>query len=298
MNNCFQEYFSYLKNERNYSLITIKDYKEQLIKFEEYCLSEGTDILSADRIICRDYLNVLYQKRLSKRSISTIVSILKSFYRYLVNQDVIKTNPWLTIKIIKVDKKLPDVLYVNQINQIIANMKFEKDIDIRDNSIFILFYNSGIRVSELCNLTLNSIDFDNNKFKVIGKGNKERWCFFDDEGKKILQDYIDKVRSKQVTSDFPYLFCSMRGTRLSPRVVENIVKKVGNYTNTNISLHPHTIRHSYATHMLDNGADIRIVQEMLGHQSLATTQIYTHISSSKLKEEYNKAHPLTKKVKE
>lgn len=298
MNNYFQEYFSYLKNQKNYSLVTIKDYKEQLTKFEQFCLSENENILSADRIICRDYLNVLYQKKLSKRSICTIVSILKSFYRYLVNEEIIKTNPWLTIKIVKVDKKLPDVLYVNQISKIIDNMKFEKDIDIRDNCIFILFYNSGIRVSELCNLTLNSIDFDNNKFKVRGKGNKERWCFFDEEGKKILQDYLDKVRSKQVTSDFPYLFCSMRGTRLSPRVVENSIKKVGNYASINISLHPHTLRHSYATHMLDNGADIRIVQEMLGHQSLSTTQIYTHISSSKLKAEYNKTHPLTKSVKE
>ncbi|MBE6124264.1 MAG: tyrosine recombinase XerC [Erysipelotrichaceae bacterium] len=297
MNKYYIEYFSYLEKQRNYSLITIKDYKNHLLKFEEYLNSEGMNILNVDRIACRNYLNFLYQKRLSKGSIATIVSSLKSFYRYLVNQGIITTNPWINIKVLKVEKKLPSVMFVNQVNEIIDNMKFDTDIKIRDNAIFLLLYNSGLRVSELCNLPLNSIDFKEKKFVVTGKGNRQRWCFFDDDCKELLENYIDRVRSKYVTNDFKFLFCSTRGTPLSPRVVQNVIRKVGNNSIHTKRLHPHTIRHSYATHMLDNGADIRVVQEMLGHQSLATTQIYTHISTSKLKEEYAKAHPLMKKNK-
>lgn len=295
MNNHFEEYFAYLKNQKNYTEITVKDYKEHLIKFESYCNSEMINILEVDRLICRNYLNILYYRGLSKSSIATIISSLKSFYRYLVNYQIINTNPWLTIKVQKINKQLPSVMFVDQVNEIISQMTFDSDINIRNNAVFLLFYNSGLRVSELCNLPLKNINFDENKFIVTGKGNKQRWCFFDDDCKKLLLTYIDSVRSKQVTSEFEYLFCSTRGTQLSPRVVQNIIRKVGNTSIDTKRLHPHTIRHSYATHMLDNGADIRVVQEMLGHQSLATTQIYTHISTAKLKEEYAKAHPLMKR---
>ena len=291
MNKYVKEYEEYLKYQKNRSDTTIIDYQRNIERFLDFLSREEIDVLDVDRHICRNYLEELYQSGMSKSSVATNVSGVKNFYRYLLNQEYIKTNPWLTIKPLKVEKKLPDVLFINQINDIIDKMKFDNDLDYRNNLIFLIIYNAGLRASEVVNLQVKDLNIDNNSMLVTGKGSKQRWCFYDDDCKGLLVTYLDQIRSKYTTSDYPYVFVNNRGTKLTTRSIEYIIRKVGGVNFDTRYLHPHTLRHSFATHMLDAGADIRVVQEMLGHSSLATTQIYTHVSRAKLQQEYNDTHP-------
>lgn len=292
-----EKYLNHLKYNRNYSSDTVKSYNDDLKKLYEYIGSEDLSYKSFNKQDAKNYVSSLYLKGLSKKSIVRHVSSCRSFYRYLLNEGVVSLNPFNAIKNIRREKKLPEVLFIDEIDDIIKSMEVKDEYSIRNYAIFMLLYASGIRVSEISKIKLGDIDFDNNKFVVHGKGNKMRIAFFDDGTKKVINRYIDEFRSKYKGDD-EYLFINKRGTQLTTATYRKIVKDVGvEYASTK-GIHPHMLRHSFATHLLDNGADIRNVQELLGHESISATQIYTHVSTSKLKQEYMNYHPFSKKKRE
>lgn len=292
-----EKYLNHLKYNRNYSSDTVKSYNDDLKKLYEYIGSEDLSYKSFSKQDAKNYVSSLYLKGLSKKSIVRHVSSCRSFYRYLLNEGVVSLNPFNAIKNIRREKKLPEVLFIDEIDDIIKSMEVKDEYSIRNYAIFMLLYASGIRVSEISKIKLGDIDFDNNKFVVHGKGNKMRIAFFDDGTKRVINRYIDEFRSKYKGDD-EYLFINKRGTQLTTATYRKIVKDVGvEYASTK-GIHPHMLRHSFATHLLDNGADIRNVQELLGHESISATQIYTHVSTSKLKQEYLNYHPFSKKKRE
>ena len=288
------EYLNYLRFNRNYSSDTIRSYSEDLKNLYVYVSSEELAVLTFDKQDAKNYVASLYVKGLAKKSIVRHISCCRSFYRYLLNEGKVESNPFNTIKSIKREKKLPEVLFIEEIDDIISSMEVKNEYSIRNYAIFMLLYSSGIRVSEISKLRLSDIDFDNNKFVVHGKGNKMRLAFFDDGTKRVINRYIDEFRNKY-KGDSDVLFISKSGDILTTHTYRTIVKSVGvEYASTK-GIHPHMLRHSFATHLLDNGADIRNVQELLGHESISATQIYTHVSTSKLRSEYMNYHPFSKK---
>ena len=289
-----EKYLHHLKYNRNYSSDTIKSYNDDLKKLYEYVSSEELSFKELNKQDAKNYVASLYLKNLSKKSIARHASSCRSFYRYLLNEGIVSSNPFNAIKNIKREKKLPEVLFIDEIDDIIKSMEVKDEYSIRNCAIFMLLYASGIRVSEISKIKISDIDFVNNKFVVHGKGNKMRIAFFDEGTKRVINRYIDEFRSKYKLND-EYLFINKRGTRLTTSTYRKIVKDVGvEYASTK-GIHPHMLRHSFATHLLDNGADIRNVQELLGHESISATQIYTHVSTSKLKQEYMNYHPFSKK---
>lgn len=296
MDKAIEEFISHLKYGRNYSHDTIVDYSADLKNLYNYILSEEIDYLLFDKQDAKNYVASLYLKGLSKKSIVRHISTCRTFYKFLLNDEKVKSNPFLVIKTIKKEKKLPEVLFFEEIDDIIKSMTIKDEYSIRNYAIFILLYSSGIRVSEISTLKLKDIDFYNNRFVVHGKGNKMRNAYFDDGTKRVINRYIDEFRSR-FKKDDEYLFIGRRGEALSKTSYRRIVKEVGEEYASTKGIHPHMLRHSFATHLLDNGADIRNVQELLGHASISATQIYTHVSTAKLKDEYMNFHPLSKKNK-
>jgi len=297
MEKVVNKFLDYLKYNRNYSPDTVRSYGNDLKQFIDHIKLEDLDIYSFDKQDAKNYLASLYIKELSKKSIVRHMSSCRSFYKYLLNEKLVSVNPFLAVKNIKREKKLPEVLFFEEIDDIIKSMTIKDVYSIRNYSIFILLYTSGIRVSEIAQLKLSDIDFKNNKFVVHGKGNKMRIAYFDDGTKKVINRYLDEFRSKYKIDD-EYLFIGIRGEGLSKTSYRRIVKEIGEEYASTKGIHPHMLRHSFATHLLDNGADIRNVQELLGHSSISATQIYTHVSTSKLKQEYMNYHPFSKKKKE
>lgn len=228
------------------------------------------------------------KKLLSSSTISRRISTLRSFYRYLNEYTDISSNPFLGFKGERRKKVIPDFMFIDEILELFDSIDTKTDLGMRDLAMFEIMYASGLRVSEVCNLQLSQIDFVDNILTIVGKGNKERKVPFYEAAGIDLQNYIQQVRPK-LTSAKPkdYVFLNHRGSALTPRGVNFILKKY----NSDKNLHPHILRHSFATHLLDNGADLRVIQELLGHSSIATTQIYTHITQERLKDVYNKTHP-------
>ena len=297
MEKVVNKFLEYLQYNRNYSPDTVRSYSNDLRQLVDYITREDLDIYSFDKQDAKNYLASLYMKELSKKSIVRHMSSCRTFYKYLLNEKLVNANPFLAVKNIKREKKLPEVLFFEEIDDIVKSMKIKDIYSIRNYAIFILLYSSGIRVSEIAQLKLRDIDFNGNKFVVHGKGNKMRVAYFDEGTKKVVNRYLDEFRSKYKKDD-EYLFIGRRGEALSKTSYRRIVKDVGvEYASTK-GIHPHMLRHSFATHLLDNGADIRNVQELLGHTSISATQIYTHVSTSKLKQEYMNYHPFSKKKKE
>lgn len=297
MEKIVNKFLEYLRYNRNYSSDTVRSYSNDLKQLIDYINREDLDVYSFDKQDAKNYLASLYIKELSKKSIVRHMSSCRTFYKYLLNEKIVNANPFVAIKNIKREKKLPEVLFFEEIDDIIKSMEIKTIYSIRNYAIFILLYSSGIRVSEIAQLKLRDIDFINNKFVVHGKGNKMRIAYFDEGTKKVINRYLDEFRSKYKIDD-EYLFIGIRGEALSKTSYRRIVKDVGvEYASTK-GIHPHMLRHSFATHLLDNGADIRNVQELLGHSSISATQIYTHVSTSKLKQEYMNYHPFSKKKKE
>ena len=290
-------YLNYLRYNRNYSSDTIKSYGDDLKGLYEYVSSEDLDVITFDKQDAKNYVASLYIKGLAKKSIVRHISSCRSFYRYLLNEGKVVSNPFNAIKSIKREKKLPEVLFIEEIDDIIRSMEIKDEYSIRNYAIFMLLYSSGVRVSEIAKLKVNEMDFENGKFIVHGKGNKQRIAFFDESTCRVIRRYIAEFREKY-KSDNDYLFIGRRGEGLTTGSYRRIVKEVGREYASTKGIHPHMLRHSFATHLLDNGADIRNVQELLGHESISATQIYTHVSTSKLKQEYMNYHPFSKKKKE
>ena len=300
MKKYIETYQKYLKNEKNYSDNTIISYKNdlnQLFSFiKEYKLLRKNGIKYIDHQIMRKFIVYLKEKKYSKRSISRKVSTARSFFKFLHKKEIIEVNPTLNLITPKIDKKLPYFLYLQEIDKLIETPPRNKLSGIRDRAILEILYGTGIRVSELTNLNIDDIDFNEKIIKVLGKGSKERILPLSNPVIKAMQEYIEKRylfnRNKfDKTINKNALFLNRFGGRLTARSIRRIIIKYIKIAGLNKKLSPHVLRHSFATHLLGGGADLRSVQELLGHKSLSTTQIYTHITKERLKEIYQKSHP-------
>jgi len=242
-----------------------------------------------DKVI-KNYLAYLYINKISKKTSARKLSSIKSYFKYLSKKHKIDCNFVENIKTPKKDKLLPELIYKDELQKILNYMPSGK-FCYRNKAIIDLLYSSGIRVSELCDITLSSIDLENRYLIVTGKGNKTRICPFSNNCKSILELYINKERSIKAKEDCIHLFINKSGNKITTRSIENIVNDVSFKLFGNKKLHPHLFRHTYATTLLNNGADLRTVQELLGHSSLMTTQVYTHLAKEEINNIYKISHP-------
>lgn len=286
--NKLNEFFAYLENEKRYSLNTILAYKRDFEDFTVYLKKENVEEI--DELIVRNYLAHLYTLNLSKRTISRRIATLKSYYKFLEKKYNIKTSFIKEISSPKKDNLLPDVIYKDELKKILEYTPTGK-FSHRDKAIIHLLYSSGLRVSELCDITLSSINLEDRYLIVTGKGNKTRICPFNNECKTLIEAYLHFEREKFAKQETVHLLINKYGEQLSTRSVESMIRSLSLKLFGNTKLHPHIFRHTFATTLLNGGADLRIVQELLGHSSLITTQIYTHLAKEEVNKIYKGSHP-------
>ena len=279
-----QKFLFYLEIEKNYSAHTILNYRLDLEEFAKF-LGEGT-VLSVDYPVLRRFLAEMRGHHLKPRSVARKLSSLRSFFKYLQREKVIKNSPASLLVTPKLDKPLPHFLSEEEAVKLIEAPKSDKTASLRDKAIFEALYSTGLRVSELVGLDMYDVDAIGNTVRVMGKGKKERIVPIGDTALEAIKKYIEQ-RPAQSNA----LFLNKSGGRLSGRSVRDIINKYVLREAVRQHVTPHMFRHSFATHLLNRGADLRSVQELLGHVNLSTTQIYTHLSTDKLKSVYDKAHP-------
>lgn len=291
-------FYMYLKNERNYSEHTLNSYLFDIKEFQNFLkTNQFGGLTKLGNNIPRYFLAHLNQKH-NPRSVARKLSSLRSFYRFLVQEEIVETNLFATTSAPKQNKRLPKMVYSEEIDNLFESINTDQVIGKRDYAMLEILYGTGLRVSEFTSLRIQDIDFYNQTFIVMGKGGKERYVPFHSGIKEALLDYMNFSRNellkKETAIPSDALFLNFKGNPLTSRGVRAILKELNEKAMNNQNISPHMFRHSYATHLLDNGADLRSVQELLGHANLSTTQIYTHVSKDKLKEEYEKHHPMAK----
>lgn len=288
-----QDYLSYIQSEKNYSAHTFAAYKKDLFSLSDFLKSEQKGKITPDLIRRKDvqnYLIHLSQKGFDPASIQRKLSTLRSFFKYLQRRLKVKANPASSLEAPKRKKRLPRALSWPQVKSLLEPSLYQKEKEgLRDRAILELLYNTGLRLSEISSLRKGDIDFKTGEIKVLGKGNKERIVPIGENAAKILTGYLDSKNSKD-----DFIFSNKYGEKLGRRGIARVVKKYGAKVIEEKKFSPHVLRHSFATHLLDEGANLLAVKEMLGHEKLSTTQIYTHLSLNRLKEVYKKAHPRAK----
>lgn len=296
-----QKFNDYLVYEKHYSLHTVNSYLFDVNEFREFVISEGfgnSFIVRRERIFGY-FLNHLASKDLTNRTIARKLSSLKTFYNYLKIENLIETNIALQVRAPKQAKRLPRVLSKKEIDLVYDSIDVKTDLGKRNYLIFDLLFSLGLRASELIDLTISQIDFGSSQIKVKGKGNKERIGIIHSNLLEQLKDYITYTRVKLLAkADDPTtkkLILNYKGDPLTTRGLRKIIDKLFKDAGEYISVSPHMLRHSFATALLEGGADLRVVQELLGHKHLKTTQIYTHVSEKRLKKEFEAHHPRAKK---
>ncbi len=290
----YNDFFNYLTNEKNYSRLTVKSYREDLVQFEAFCRQEGfDDIEKLDHIAIRNFLSLLVQKDFSRKSILRKLATIKSFFKFLFSRGVIENNPADYVSSPKAEKILPDFLYEKEIMDIIEYFTDNDFESTRNRAIVEMLYSTGTRISELVAMDLADIDFSTGLVKVRGKGDKERIVALGSKCIEAVHRYQEHRNNMNIRfhNEDGALFLNQNGRRLTSRGVRYIFGKFVKKMALKKKVTPHTIRHTFATHMLDHGCDLRVVQEFLGHTSLSTTQIYTHVGGSKLKKIYEEFHP-------
>jgi len=286
-----EKFLEYINKELNYSMETIESYNRDLILYKQYIKKSKIDYLKIKKDNILDFLKYLDSLNYSSKTISRILSSLRSFYNYLVEIKVIDTNIFRRIKNPKVEKKLPDYMNIVEIEDVLDSIKENTKEGIRNKCLFELLYSTGIRASEASNLKVKDIDLNGMSIRIFGKGSKERIVYYGECFKELLNKYL-KVRSEFLQKgNIEYLFINKIGGKLSRESIGLIINKIIKESSVKHKISPHVLRHTFATHLLDNGADLRSVQELLGHENLKTTEIYTHVSSERLKEAYRKFHP-------
>ncbi len=303
MNRQTREFLDYLKSERNYSEKTIVSYQSDIEKFFDFLLAEGVLMDQVDLIVIRNFLTNELQNGISKRSCRRRISSLKQFYKYMQKKGWVKDNPFLYIQTPKTEKKYPHALYKEQVADVLKNNALRTDeLAIRDQAILCVLYYCGLRAAELVALTMQDVNLRNRVLVVKhGKGNKERLVPFTDECRDAIQKYLNDERPKLAMKTKKLestLFLNDKGNKLTTRGLEYILDSIQEKTGTFVGLHPHILRHSFATHLLENGADLRVIQDLLGHKSLNATQVYTHVTAEAMKQEYIDAFPRARKKKE
>jgi len=292
-----QAFINYLKNERHYSEHTIINYESDILEFERFMKTEHIpDWESVTYNQIRGFLISLYNQNFKATTVSRKLSSLRSFYRFLVGEEIVKNNPFTLVSTPKKDKGLPKFLYYQDLTSIIDSINLNTPLGIRDRLIFELLYATGIRVSELVNIKLTDINQSEYSIKVLGKGNKERMVYYGEYCHNILNLYLSNARNillKDHQSN--YLLINNHYQQLTTRGIRMIIDRVINKTSLKTHVSPHMLRHTFATHLLNEGADLLTVQELLGHVNLSTTSIYTHVSNEQLRSVYLKAHPRSNK---
>ena len=281
------KFTNYLNIEKNYSPYTVINYKIDLKEFETFLnLAGQKDIKEIDYFVLRKFLATLSEKNLNKRSVSRKISTLKSFFKFMIREGEIKNNPAASLIYPRLDKNLPGFLTESEVLKIINLPKTEGMFGLRDKAIFEVLYSTGARVSELVSLKINDVDLISGIAKVMGKGRKERLLPLGEPAIVAVKKYLD-MRGDNCQS----LFVNKHTKGLTDRGIRVIVERYIKQSASSLKVSPHTFRHSFATHLLNRGADLRSVQELLGHSSISTTQIYTHLTIDGLKKVYEKAHP-------
>ena len=296
MGRLIDEFIDYLKKIRNYSSHTCKNYYKDFKEYETFLNIENLKYCDMNYELSLNYLVFLNKKNDSKATISRKLSSLRSFYKYLVKIEKVKTNPFLLVSSPKKEKRIPKFINYNDMDEIFNVPDINTTIGLRDRLILEILYASGIRVSELVNIKIKDIDFSNRTILILGKGNKERMVSFGEYALDIMNLYMKNSRNillGGISSE--YLVVGKKQEKLTTRRVEQIVDDIIKKTSLKLNVTPHMFRHTFATHLLDNGCDLLAVQELLGHESLATTEIYTHVSNEHLRNVYLKCHPRNKK---
>lgn len=288
------KFLDYLKYERNYSNNTIIAYENNIRGFLSYCkIKNVKNMNEINYQFIRGYISYLYKQKYQAKSITRILSALRSFFKYLKREEKISTNPLDLITSPKVEKKLPKYLTINDVEKILNASDMSNKIGIRDAFILELLYVTGIRVSELTNIKLNDISIVEKKIKIMGKGSKERIVYYGTRCQELINKYLN-IRNDFLKQANDYLILSNTGKQISTREIRNIINRLKVKAGIDINISPHTFRHTFATHMLNEGADLRSVQELLGHENLSTTTIYTHLTNEKLRRTYLSTHPRAK----
>ncbi len=288
MQRFIDKFMNYLKIEKNCSRHTITNYTIDLKDFSAFLGDKKIE--DVDYLAIRKFLAFMRTKNLSKRSMARKLATLRSFFRFLCREGYAKSNPIIAIGTPKFDKRLPVFLDVKKVERLVTSPDEGTLSGLRDRAILETLYSTGMRVSELIGLNLEDVDFISGVVKVYGKGSKQRLVPIGETALSSLRRYIDK-RGISPAKDTGCVFCNRSSGRLTDRSVRRIVNKYIKKLSVEEKISPHSLRHSFATHLLDRGADLRSVQELLGHMNLSTTQIYTHITSERLKSVYDKSHP-------
>ncbi|ROL59905.1 tyrosine recombinase XerC [Bacteroidetes/Chlorobi group bacterium ChocPot_Mid] len=289
-----KQFLIYCETERNYSQYTVESYGTALAQFFDFLQEEFGEVPELNEIETNDirpFLSFLLEKGQKKSSLRLKIAAVKSFFKYCQKKGLTEKNPASLVPSPKKDKKLPSFLLQNEIARLIENIGEDSVEDIRNKALIELLYSSGLRISEALNLDVNDINFYQRSVKVLGKGNKERVVPIGSKALSAIKKYLEKRNELLQNSNETALFLSKKGKRMNSVNAYRIINALMRLNTESPQKSPHVLRHTFATHLLDNGADIQSVSEMLGHASLSTTQVYTHVSIERLKSAYKKAHP-------
>lgn len=286
------KFIDYLKYQKNYSIYTCNNYKKDLKEYNNFIVSNKLDYKNLSYEDATKYLKFLNEEKNAKSSISRKLSSIRSFYKFLVLNNITDKNIFLIVSSPKKDKKIPKFINYSDINEIFNVPNINTSSGQRERLILEILYGSGVRVSELVNIKLKDINLNNKSILIYGKGSKERIVSFGDYAYEMILKYINEGRVNllgNIKSD--YLIVGKNKENLTTRRIEQIIDKIIEKTSIKLNITPHVFRHTFATHLLDNGCDLLAVQELLGHASLSSTEIYTHVSNEHLREVYRKCHP-------
>ncbi|MEF2783905.1 MAG: tyrosine recombinase XerC [Clostridium sp.] len=297
MEELLDRFLQYIDAFNSGSEHTKKAYQRDIREFISFLEAEGIeDLQDVDRIVVMNYIAALrskagIEKEMKNSTIARKLSSLRSFYRYLNEYVGLKQNPFLYFKSPKQGRRIPEFLFYDEMDTFLSSFDLDTADGLRDRAMFELMYACGLRVSEVANLTLHDIDFHDRILNIRGKGDKQRIVPFYELAGALVERYIHEVRSLWVKEEHDIVFVNQRGKGMTTRGIQYRMEQAAKNCNLHIHIHPHMFRHSFATHLLDNGADLRVVQELLGHASLSTTQVYVHVSQERLKNAYVHAHP-------
>ena len=289
------DFLDYLTHQRRLSAHTVSNYRRDLNQLADFCQHVEIETWSGLKTTdLRQFAAQMNRQGLASRSIQRMLSAVRSFFQYLIKQGLADTNPANAVQAPKAEKRLPSTLDVDQMSALLDLTQADSFVAVRDRAIMELFYSSGLRLAELAGLDLRDIDFGDRLVHVIGKGNKERVCPVGAEAMKALQRWLDK-RDQTGFYDQPAVFITQQGRRLGVRSIQKRLSFWGKKHGISDHVHPHRLRHAFASHMLESSGDLRAVQELLGHADISTTQIYTHVDFQHLAKVYDSAHPRAKK---
>ena len=296
MDNQVNMYLEYLKFQKNYSDYTVLNYKDDLDIFLKFLKSKNINNFNdVTYDLIREYLKYLHGLKYASKSIVRFISSIRGLFKFLISKNIIKDNPMTLVSNPKVERKLPKYLEYNELERLINTPDLKTDLGIRDALVIEMLYSTGIRVSELVNIKIDDIDKSSKEIRILGKGSKERIVLFGSLLEDKLNLYLKTYYPKYNTNNSKYLFLNKHGNKLNDRMVRMIIDDNMIKAGINKKISPHTLRHTYATHMLNSGADIKTVGDLLGHESISTTTIYTHLSNEQLKKVYLNAHPRARK---